>query len=81
MVDSTLKKATVAVLILATLMVLALTASIALLFTIGKPTTTMSNNQDQSSNLLPQPCICGCPAISPQVTPRIVNGETAVPHS
>ncbi|CAF1302525.1 unnamed protein product [Adineta steineri] len=92
-----LKTITIAMLILATIMVLALTASIALLFTIGKPT---NNNEYQlptncSENLLPtncsdnqlptislaEPCDCGCPAISPIITNRIVNGEPAVPNS
>ena len=74
-------------------MTLAMTASIALLFTIGKPTaptttpsmltTTSSNGNENNSTavVLPEPCDCGCPAISPQVTPRIVSGEGAIPNS
>ena len=98
---------TVFTLVVATLMTLALTVSIALLFTIGKPTspptipsslgptspntppppltTTTSrfngNENESISVVLPEPCDCGCPAISPQVTPRIVNGEGAIPNS
>ena len=29
----------------------------------------------------PQPGDCGVPAIMPSVNTRIVNGETAIPHS
>ena len=113
-------------LILSTIMVLALTASIALVFTIGRPTaapivtvlsststtsfttstdssttstdssttstdssttsttssTTSTDSSTTTSPILPgEPCACGCPAISPQITPRIVNGEGAIPNS
>lgn len=95
----------ICVLVLSTIMVLALTASIALLFTIGKPTeapttatttrtpttttttttatssTTTSSTTTTTPSVLAQPCTCGCPAIPPQVTSRIVNGEAAVPNS
>ncbi|CAF1169356.1 unnamed protein product [Rotaria sordida] len=70
-------------LVCVTIMVLALTISIALLFTIGKPksTTSSSDNRNQSTVTLAEPCACGCPAISPQITSRIVNGEAAIPNS
>jgi chymotrypsin C len=71
-------KIAIFVLIISTIMVLALTASIALLFTIGKPN---NNDENQLSTVLAEPCECGCPAISPQITTRIVNGEAAVPNS
>jgi secreted trypsin-like serine protease len=74
-------KLTIAVLVLATIMVLALTASIALLFTIGKPDSNANNANPSSTIYLAEPCECGCPAISPQLTSRIVNGEAAVPNS
>jgi len=56
-----------------------LTASIALVFTIGKST---NNNENQLTKIsLAVPCECGCPAISPQIATRIVNGEAAVLNS
>ncbi|CAF0922670.1 unnamed protein product [Adineta ricciae] len=70
----------IVVLIIATILALALTASIALVFTIGKPTNNNNGNQ-LSTVSLAEPCECGCPAISPQITTRIVNGEAAVPNS
>jgi secreted trypsin-like serine protease len=76
---------TVVVLVIATVMILALTASIALVFTIGRKNTTTiinnNNNGNQSTITLAEPCGCGCPAISPQISARIVNGEAAVPNS
>ena len=80
MVDQVSSKLTIAVLVIAAIMVLALTASIALLFTIGKPTNS-NNNGNQSTVTLAEPCECGCPAINPQLSTRIVNGEAAVPNS
>ncbi|UJR31581.1 hypothetical protein I4U23_019068 [Adineta vaga] len=87
---------TIVLLIIATILVVALTASIVLVFTIGKPTSNNnnnyntyntyynnnSNNSNQSQTIsLPEPCECGCPIITPQITTRIVNGEAAVPNS
>jgi chymotrypsin C len=70
-------KLTFVVLVIAAIMVLALTASIALVFTIGKP----AKDENILTIKLAEPCECGCPAISPQITTRIVNGEAAIPNS
>ena len=71
-------KLTIVVLIITAVMIVALTISIALVFTIGKPT----NHENQANTIsLAEPCECGCPAINPQLTSRIVNGEAAVPNS
>jgi secreted trypsin-like serine protease len=81
------------VLVIATIMVLALTASIALIFTVGRPTNNSKNhNNNNTSNnssngnqstimFLAEPCECGCPAISPKITSRIINGEAAILNS
>ncbi|CAF3879620.1 unnamed protein product [Rotaria sp. Silwood1] len=74
-------KLTIALLVFVTIMVITLTISIALLFTIGKPTKSSTNNENQLIDTLPEPCKCGCPAISPQITSKIVNDEAAIPHS
>ena len=66
--------------VLSTIMTLALTASIALVFTIGKPTAAPTVVVT-TAPVLAEPCACGCPAITPQITPRIVNGEGAIPNS
>ena len=68
-------------LVIATILALALTASIALVFTFGKWTNN-TNSENQSVIIaLSEPCQCGCPAINPQLTTRIVNGEAAVLNS
>lgn len=72
----------IVLLAIAIILVLALTASIALVFTVGQSTHNNNNNGNQSSIIsLFEPCECGCPTIRPQITPRIVNGEAAVPNS
>lgn len=68
-----ISKLPIIMMIIAGIMIIALTISIALLFTIGKPTSSQIS--------LAEPCNCGCQAINPIITQRIVNGESAVPNS
>lgn len=70
------------------ILVLTLPTNIALVLTVGQSTdgnNTNNNNNNkayQSSAIsLFEPCECGCPTIRPKITPRIVNGEAAVPNS
>ncbi|CAF2777134.1 unnamed protein product [Rotaria sp. Silwood2] len=56
-------------------MVIVLTMSIALLFTVEKPITS------STTITLVEPFTCDCSVINPQITSRIVNGEAAIPNS
>lgn len=75
-------KVTIIVLIITTLLALALTASLVFLFITGKFTCNKYIEVNQSVAIsLPEPCECGCPAINPQITSRIINGESATINS
>jgi secreted trypsin-like serine protease len=70
----------IAVLVIAIILVLVLAASIAFVFIIRKSPNNNKGNQSTTISLA-EPCECGCPAISPQLTTRIVNGEAAIINS
>ena len=82
MQNQILRRLTIGLLVTAVILVLALTASIALLFTVGKRANKNDSNGNQSLTVsLFEPCECGCPAITPQIETRIVNGQAAVLNS
>lgn len=81
MTNKTLTNLTIIVLIIAIIMILALTASIVLVFAFGKLTFNKSIENQSTKISLPEPCECGCPVVSPQITSRIINGEAATVNS
>jgi V8-like Glu-specific endopeptidase len=79
----------IGLLIVSIILVIALVLSIVLVFTIGLKAAKGNNSQEENLPESPpfEPCACGCPSIEPiftertTATARIVNGETARPHS
>lgn len=72
----------------AVILVICLTVSIALVFTVGVEAIRNQNRGNSVAFTLDQPCSCGCPETTPQfqnqsaqVNSRIINGETAIAHS
>lgn len=75
---------TIVLLAMSIVLVLALIASIVLVFTLTRCSNNHhSDNHDNQSSIisLRQPCECGCPTINPRVTGRIVRGEAAIANS
>lgn len=86
--DSSLKYTIIFLLITAVILVIGLTVSIALLFTLGVKAIRNQNTDNSFISPLGQPCSCGCSTIktnfqnqSVQLNSRIINGETAAAHS
>jgi len=85
----TIKRSVIGLLIVSIILVIALVLSIVLVFTIGLKAARGNNSQEENLPASPpyEPCACGCPSIEPiftertTATARVVNGETARPHS